>query len=566
MKIRLSDKSKIIYKKKIFDSSELDVIKQHVYEIVIEARFTKETVVGVQMEHSPCLLITIMTLLEEGITFVCLDKSLPERRIKYIIADSNVTYIISDNLSDMIYEMRNFYIMGKYNDIEGGFTYGGYNEIAYIIYTSGTTGNPKGVEVTRKALLNFYEGIDESIDISGMSKVASFTNCSFDIFFLETVYFLMKGYTVVLADSNERKNPIKMLEVIQENKIEIIQMTPSHIKMMLLVKPKEVFLSYLRLVLVGGEMLTGELLKKIKECTNAQIYNMYGPTETTIWSSIANLTNSNNINIGLPIKNTFFYIMDENLNQVKNGKIGEICIAGDCLARGYKNNSELTKEKFVFVDYIKKTVYLTGDIGLFDGEKYYCLGRRDNQVKINGYRVELEEIEKIAIECFKLIDGLAYISNKNVLSMLYISKENIEEKEFEKRLSEFLPQCMVPKKYYKVPKFIMNTNGKVSRKDTVEYNLSFVKSIACGDSSNCECNTVEDIVKNIITNRTDGREFELQDSLYDILNDSLVFIEVISEIENYYNFEFDEDVVFSDVAWSLKDIIDYIKNIVGIQK
>lgn len=258
------------------------------------------------------------------------------------------------------------------------------SESAYILYTSGTTGIPKGVEVTREGLFNFIEGISEIIDFSAGKRIACFTTVSFDIFILESIMALYRGLVVVLANEDEQRNPRLMAKLIQDNEVDMVQMTPSRMQLLLNYDKELSCLKNVKEIMIGGESFPLSLLRRLKEKTNAKIYNMYGPTETTIWSTVSDLTQKDRIDIGRPIKNTEVYIVDESLSILPEGQVGEIYIAGKGLARGYVGKNDLTIEKFIYLPQKPDVrVYRTGDMGRYlpDGDLEY-LGRTDNQVKI----------------------------------------------------------------------------------------------------------------------------------------------------------------------------------------
>lgn len=191
---------------------------------------------------------------------------------------------------------------------------------------------------------------------------------------------LYKGLTVVLANDDEQRSPKLMAKLIQDNDVDMIQMTPSRMQLLLNHDKELSCLKNAKEIMIGGEPFPLSLLRTLQEKTTAKIYNMYGPTETTIWSTVSELTNKDRIDIGHPIKNTEIYIVDENLSILPDGEAGEICIAGKGLAKGYVNRDDLTAEKFIYL--LQKPdvrVYRTGDLGCYlpDGDFEY-LGRTDN--------------------------------------------------------------------------------------------------------------------------------------------------------------------------------------------
>ncbi len=367
---------------------------------IMKALRTKENItVAIILERTPMLLTLIKTLFEYEITFIPIDKDLPAEKIHYLLQDSNAEVVVTQLQSiDMssYYEsavIENITIYNKKQELNCNEEH--HKDIAYIIYTSGSTGQPKGIEITRYALLNFIEGITEIIDFSQEKRMACLTTVSFDTFLLESLMALYKGLTVVLGNEDEKCNPKLMAKLIQDKAVDMIQMTPSRLQMLLNYDKELSCLKNLKEIMIGGEPLPLSLLRTLQEKTTAKIYNMYGSTETTIWSTVSDLTNKEYIDIGRSIKNTEIYIVDENINIIENGQAGEICIAGQGLAKDYVRRADLTAEKFTYLPQKPNVrVYRTGDVGKYlpDGNLEY-LGRIDNQVKIQGHRIELEQIE-----------------------------------------------------------------------------------------------------------------------------------------------------------------------------
>lgn len=265
-----------------------------------------------------------------------IDLEQPRERILYMLDNAKIDYIFT------VEEVE--YDFGKYNtvclddsrfigNLNRSSILKNDNEIAYILYTSGTTGAPKAVEVTRKGLNNFIEAIPEIIELKNGKRIACFTSSSFDIFFLEIILPIYRGMTVVLADEEEQNNPRSIMRILMEYSINVLQMTPSRLKMLKAVDANFESLKKLEVILVGGEKFPYEILKALQGNTSARIYNMYGPTETTIWSTVSELTNKDKIDLGHPIKGTMVYLLLDG-KEVKKGCIGEICIGGVGLAKG----------------------------------------------------------------------------------------------------------------------------------------------------------------------------------------------------------------------------------------
>lgn len=390
----------IIFKNNHYDENDYNnYLKKHVNN-----SYNNKTMLI--MRRTPDLIYSICMCFERNNTVIPIDPAYPKNHIQYIIKDSAPDEIISDvdSYDDLLQEK-------KLNITQ--------DDVAYILYTSGSTGSPKGVEITYEALTNFIEGISEIIDFSPGKRIACFTTVAFDIFFLESIMALYKGLTVALANEDEQRNPRLMAKLIHDNAVDMVQMTPSRMYLLLNHDKELSCLKNVKEIMIGGEAFPLSLLKTLQAKTNAKIYNMYGPTETTIWSTVSDLTRKDRIDIGRPIKNTEVYIVDESLSILPDGQVGEICIAGKGLAKGYVGRNDLTAEKFIYLPQKPDVrVYRTGDMGHYlpDGNLEY-LGRTDNQVKIRGHRIELEEIESHLNE----IDGI----HQAVVIALEISETDI---------------------------------------------------------------------------------------------------------------------------------------------
>lgn len=470
--MRINDKANLIFHDKLYCSKEIrndiDKLKCILYETNKNTNIT----LAVALPRSVELIISILTLLEAGITFLLIDMTYPRDRIEYMLNNAGINNILTNKKTYEENEILQSYdtiFIDCENVTEKSDIYFQDNEIAYILYTSGSTGYPKAVEVTKRGLNNFFEAIPEIIDFSSTRRIACFTSFTFDIFFLEAILSLIKGLTVILADESEQNNPSKMSQLIEQYDIDMIQMTPSRLKLLYIYDKELTCLQNMKIIMIGGEQFPSELLKILQVKTNARIYNMYGPTETTIWSTIAELTNESVISIGYPIKNTKIHILDENLHEVKTGEVGEICISGEGLAKGYINNICKTNENFVDIYLEKKIrIYRTGDYGQYDQNgRLLCLGRKDDQIKLLGHRIELNEIDNILMRWAKVITSVTcYQTNENggKLITYYQADNEIDSHEFIIYLKEYLPSYMIPHIYQKVPKFIYTSSGKIDRK------------------------------------------------------------------------------------------------------
>lgn len=362
-------------------------------------------VVGVMLDRSPNLLVTLLAVLKAGAAYVPIDPDYPHDRIAFMLADSAARLLItSEKYAGRLAGRTKELSIGKaltesvsYPTTTPETSVGG-TDLAYILYTSGSTGQPKGVMIEHRNLVNLLYSMIDWPGITSDDVLLGVTTVSFDIAGLELFLPLLTGATLVLADAKTVKDGRDLLQRLSDHRvpsesITLIQATPATYKMLLAAGwEKQLPLK----ILCCGEPMSNDLARQlIPRCHT--LWNMYGPTETTIYSTGTQITNPDErITIGRPIHNTQVYIVDEQLNPLPVGVVGEIYIAGDGVARGYWNRPELTAERFVPnpFDAAAGVMYRTGDLGQFtDTGDIHCLGRVDQQVKIRGYRIELGEIE-----------------------------------------------------------------------------------------------------------------------------------------------------------------------------
>lgn len=523
----------------------------------------QSSVVGILLSRTPSMISVIYNAYKNHITYVPLVPSLPDERITQIIKDSGLDCIITNEKHKNRISCCNVVVVAA-DDAVCFEQSKMQNDVAYILYTSGSTGCPKGVAVTYKALDNLIEGISSVIDFSEGKRIASFTSVSFDIFFLETILALEKGLTVILADDEEQKNPKLMANVISDNNVDMIQMTPSRMQMLINYDPELKCLESVSEIMIGGEPFPLPMLKLLQEKTTAKIYNMYGPTETTVWSTVSDLTNKDHIDIGKPILNTQIYILDENMKEVPYGEKGEICIAGYGLAKGYVNASELTAKRFACLPNDPNVrVYKTGDIGRYlpDGN-LECSGRNDNQVKIRGHRVELEEIEFCANQFEDVIQSTARLNSDGedkYIEIYYTSEKDIDSNQLKQFLSLKLPAHMVPVKYSRVKDFVYTINDKIDRNRLNETEILSEKqeNAKIQELTEIQQKIFENIIskiedKSVITN--------VQADLSEAGLDSVTFIGIVVSLEAAYDFEFDDDKLLMTEFPTLLSLIEYVES------
>ena len=432
--------------------------------------------VGVFLDRSIETVISLVAILKAGGVYVPLDPAFPKGRLQFMLADAEVHLLLTQKRAAPSLPETNARVV-IVDDLETSLA--GYPtcdplpmakpaDLAYLIYTSGSTGNPKGVMIERHSLMNFLLSMVERPKIDSSDVLLAVTTVSFDISILELLLPLTIGAQVVIATREESSDPNELQKLLDAHGITVMQATPTTWQMLL----KNGWQGKRDLkILCGGEALTPDLTKYLlPRCR--ELWNLYGPTETTIWSSTERITGPNAISLGAPIANTQFYVVDENLRPVEPDETGELLIGGDGLARGYLKRPDQTELRFIpgFSPSVQgDRLYRTGDVvrRRNDGSLEY-LGRLDNQVKLNGVRIELGEIET-ALACFEGIRQAVVALRETPegskrLVAYYTGRQEFTSSLLIQALKQSLPEYMVPAIFVHLLEFPRTPNGKLDRK------------------------------------------------------------------------------------------------------
>lgn len=530
--------------------------------------------IALAMERTPLMLVTLFALLKKGIPFLPINTSFPMERLEYMLYKAEIKTILSDSKGTIcgrktVYlpypkeayfsEVKDSNVSEKTEDISE-------DETAYILFTSGTMGLPKAVDVLRKGLKNFIEGIVEKVIFPQDCRIACITNMTFDIFFLESILALNAGMTIVLADENERNNPRLIKKLIDDNKVNVMQCTPSTMRMLEMIDSEYGFLQNMETLMIGGEPFPPTLLATLRNVMPGRIYNMYGPTETTIWSTLSDLTEAKEVNIGKPIKNTEVYIVDEELKLVPEGEEGEIVIAGVGLARGYLHDKERTEKAFISLkmDLGVIRAYRTGDFGYVGSNRdYFCTGRRDDQVKVLGHRIELGDVEHHIgrIPGIRSNVVIADPEDANRLMCFYLSDEEIKESDLRKEALELLPDYMVPNNWVRVEELLYTASDKIDRKSMLaKYRNTEQK---CKEEKREDkADDILRILKEVF--EFTGQAIEPDTVLKSLGVDSIKYISVIVELEEVFDIDFEDEMLSGDYFTVIQDLTDYIREVTKI--
>ena len=438
--------------------------------------------VGIMLNRSLEMIVSIFSVLKTGATYILIDNSLPSNRVEYMLSDSNANLLITDDNYNINFEnelnIANFDYSKNTDTLKCNSK---LLDSFAVIYTSGSTGNPKGVLLHQNGLINLIFSFNKLMKIGSFSNHLGLSSVSFDMFAVELYSSLLLGRTLYLLNDEEIKNPILMSNIILNNKVEFLITTPTKIELLLSTPNTSKCLKTLKGFQLGGEVFTPDLYEKLSKYTDAKIYNGYGPTEITACCSNKLVTSKNDINIGTPIPNTKIYIVDNDLNLCPTNVPGELCVSGVGVSLGYLNDKEKTKNAFVTAHFTTDTVYRTKDIAKLNsnGELEY-VGRNDFQVKLNGLRIELAEIEEKLISIKPIQNAVVLCDkSKTFLKAFFTATEDLSIPAIRKKLSEVLPAYMVPKYIFQIEQIPMTINGKIDRKT-----LDELKTDICEENSN----------------------------------------------------------------------------------
>ena len=439
--------------------------------------------VGICVNRSAEMLVNLYGIMKAGAGYVPLDPAYPGDRLQYMCDHSGLKLIVTESeLTDRVAEFNKPQIAidlaakeiasQKKSPIESRAK---PEDVCYVIYTSGSTGKPKGVQVPHGAVVNFLYAMQQTPGFGAEDSVLAVTTLSFDIAVLELYLPTISGGKVVIVDSVTAADGVKLSKQLEQHDISLLQATPATWRMMMQAgwNGKRDLK-----VLCGGEPMPQDLVAPLlNRC--GELWNMYGPTETTVWSAAFRITDAEApILIGKPIGNTQIYILDPHGNEVPVGCEGEVFIGGAGVTLGYRNQPEMTSERFIknryrnpFVNYVSDRLYKTGDLARyrFDGNIEF-LRRNDKQVKVRGFRIELGEIEQ-NIKSHPAVEQTVVVVREDtpgdarlVAYLIPKSGQNVAASQLRDHLKESVPYYMVPQHFVTLETMPQTNNGKIDYK------------------------------------------------------------------------------------------------------
>lgn len=506
--------------------------------------------IGIIAEPSIELIISILAVMKVGGIYVPIEPSLPKDRMDYMLEHSQAKLVLSTN---KLVKKINF--DGIYVDVSDEKIYevDSYDiavatrleDPVYIMFTSGSTGKPKGVIVKNQGLSNYIQWASKTYVKDEVVAFPLFTSISFDLTVTSIFTPLITGNRIIVYKSEENEAIIK--EILKDDKVQIIKLTPSHLRLIMDVDNSQ---SSIKKLIVGGEQLDTKLVKDIYNSFygNIEIFNEYGPTEATVGCMIHRFDYNKDLRpsvpIGTAIENLSIHVLDKYLNPVPVNVPGEIYIGGVGVAKGYLKNETLTTEKFIPNPSVKgETLYRTGDLARWlPDNKLEFIGRVDSQVKIRGFRIEIGEIEGALLDN-ESIKQAVVIDKENergekYLTAFFTSDISMNPIDMRKYLALKLPEYMIPSFFIQLDEMPLNNNGKVNMKALshmeVEINTGMEYVAATTD--------LEKKLTDVWVSVLDVDKIGIHDNFFVLGGDSIKAVQIVSRLN-----EMDIDIKVKDI-------------------
>jgi amino acid adenylation domain-containing protein len=568
--IRFPDRTAVQYGALALTYRELDQRSgQLAYLLVNRYKVAPEELVVLHFERSEWMLIGILAVLKAGAAYVPVDPAYPQARINYITGDSGSKLILSDasavtTIQDItVVDITTLEYTADTLEVPVQA-----NNLAYVIYTSGTTGNPKGVLIEHGNVTRLLFNENDLFDFNYEDRWTLFHSYCFDFSVWEMYGALLKGGTVVIVPKEVAQDSIAFYDFLEKEKITVLNQTPTAFRS--LVHNNHRHFSHhqlaVRYLIFGGEALMPEILREWQQhfpaCRNI---NMYGITETTVHVTFKEITiaeiTANRSNIGLPIPTLSAYVLDAALQQVPVGVIGELCIGGAGVARGYLNRPDLTVEKFIpHPERPGEKLYRSGDYAriLPSGDIEY-IGRRDEQIKIRGHRIEIAEIATAIVRQEGIKDAVIipvkHSNGEYELAAYFITGEEYNIAQLRERLSQALPVYMIPSYFIPLAEFPLNNNGKLDK-----HALPQPKDAALSGNGYVPCrNDIDRQVVAVWEAVLERQHIGIRDNFFDLGGHSLKATRVISKLREVFGVQIDLKNLF--IEPTVEHLSNYIETI-----
>lgn len=506
--------------------------------VLLDAGMTPRSLIGVSMAPGINLVTALLAIVRIGAAYVPIDPAYPAARRSHMLNHSRPSLLLVDSVSDPglgliecpVLAVDDYLRVTRRAAIVQE-TFHGHSKM-YCIYTSGSTGLPKGVEVSRANVFSFIEAVNDRVGITAEDNVLLLTSISFDIAVLEIFLTLTVGATLVIPESDTKKEPRSLGDLMESKRVTVLQATPSLLRLLVAAIPDRRWQDVS--VLSGGEPLGADLAHNISQVAK-RLFNLYGPTEATVWSSCEEIVEVNGVvSLGRPLANTRLYILDMYLDHSPRVAVGELFIAGGGVAIGYARAPSSTAARFVPDGYSSAAVgcrmYRTGDLVRWstDGKIVY-VGRADHQVKLRGNRIELGEVEAV-ISRYPGIEQTAVVvqsegDSRQQLVAYVVRRESrdITTTSLREYLEKELPAYMVPSHFVELDSMPSTPNGKIDRKALPSVEWSAKTTIAPRTS-------LEAAVLGVWKDVLGVNDIGVQDNFFDIGGHSVLAIQLADEL------------------------------------
>ena len=546
------DKIACIFQDTHITYGELNQQANQLAHFILKNDPTPNSPIAVYFERSIALVTAFLAVMKLGRPYIPIDKDAPSLHLMNILEDARVSLILTmeeeaeEKISPALGKKTKILTINQRKNEIRQESYTNLapfpaTELAYILYTSGTTGKPKGVQISHKSIVNLLCGMAKEINVNEKDVLLGITPFTFDLSVPDIYLPLVTGGTIILASPMARFNPHDIIHYIEHYHVTLMQSTPTTWQMLVTSGWKNE--SNIKII-TGGEALTNQLASKLALLSN-HVWNFYGPTETTVWSTYHKIEiidkSKPHIPIGKPLSNTQVFILDENLKPLSIDIPGELYIGGDGVSQGYINNSELNHICFIdnpFSSTPGHKFYKTGDLAKWtpQGELYY-LGRVDTQIKLRGYRIEVEAIENVLLnypgihEC--IVHDQTPDNIKELVAYITLKTKTISASKVQEYLKNHFPEYMVPTKYIVVNQFPLTFNGKINRKtipSITEYTY-LVDEIVSSPLQN----SIEDQIVELIKSLLNKEVINPESNFFNLGLHSLLLVELADKLNKTMN-------------------------------
>ncbi|KAF7552870.1 hypothetical protein G7Z17_g4009 [Cylindrodendrum hubeiense] len=551
-----SDRTALICGNAEITYTKLNARANRLARVLVERGVKPRDMVGVALERSIDLVVAILAVLKTGSAYVPIDPAFPEMRISQMMDDAGPSLIVAEPTTldavslwkDLCLNIDEVLNNDNSNMSSGGDSSNllidvGSEDLAYVMYTSGSTGKPKGVEMGHGSLSNLLLSSERDLGCKKEDRMLAVTTISFDMAFMELFLPLLCGAMVVIAQAEEVRNPRALIRLMGLHEISIMQGTP--VAWQMLLESGWTGNPRLTTMLSAGDALSRRLAERLLDCGDV-LWNLYGPTETT-YATNWKVRRGEDMLIGVPNANGRLYVLDEDMSPVPLGSSGELYIGGASVARGYRNNEELTQSRFLDNPFHEGRFYRTGDLACFTEPGQLCvLGRIDSQVKVRGYRIEAGDVEAAIID-HEYLSGAAVVSRDERLVAYCVRDTKVLVAEevstmaldsiLRPWLAERLPAYMVPQLFVELDALPISLNGKIDRKAlpdpvAVVVPVAPAVTVTVSHPTTAKTNTeMEERVLAIWKQVLGHGSISINDNFFEVGGDSMRVVRVTVELE-----------------------------------